>query len=252
MDVVGPRKSSLDVVRAHGLRGAGRGAAAGAGRGAAAGARRVSSEGGPRRAGAPQVADRCLEILANSPSVHTLDITGGAPELQPQFRRIVERARALRPDVDVIDRCNLTVLAEPDQEDLADFLAGHGVHVVASLPCYSDKNVNMQRGRGVFARSVEGLRRLNEVGYGAPDSPLKLDLVYNPLGAFLPPPQDALRAKHARPSGLARLCDGFREDAPGLRVWRTRTKRTAPAPAAKDDRRRSFRGSASSGTRTNY
>mmetsp|Transcript_24398 Transcript_24398/g.75229 ORF Transcript_24398/g.75229 Transcript_24398/m.75229 type:complete len:435 (+) Transcript_24398:165-1469(+) len=144
-----------------------------------------------------RVADRCLEILANSPSVHTLDITGGAPELQPQFRRIVERARALRPDVDVIDRCNLTVLAEPDQEDLADFLAGHGVHVVASLPCYSDKNVNMQRGRGVFARSVEGLRRLNEVGYGAPDSPLKLDLVYNPLGAFLPPPQDALRAKYA-------------------------------------------------------
>ena len=139
------------------------------------------------------VADRCLEVLVNSPSVTTLDLTGGAPELQPEFRRIVERCRELRPDVDIIDRCNLTVLAEPGQEDLADFLAAHEVHVVASLPCYSDKNVNMQRGRGVFARSIEGLRRLNEVGYG---DTLKLDLVYNPLGAFLPPPQDALRAKY--------------------------------------------------------
>mmetsp|Transcript_12419 Transcript_12419/g.36925 ORF Transcript_12419/g.36925 Transcript_12419/m.36925 type:complete len:436 (+) Transcript_12419:183-1490(+) len=142
------------------------------------------------------VADRCLDILRASPSVHTLDITGGAPEFAPEFRRIVERARALRPDVDIIDRCNLTVLAEPDQEDLADFLAAHGVRVAASLPCYSAKNVNLQRGRGVFARSIEGLRRLNEVGYGAEGTGLKLDLVYNPLGAFLPPPQEALRAKY--------------------------------------------------------
>ena len=153
-------------------------------------------ESSPRRheAMSSEVADKCLDILANSPSVTTLDITGGAPELQPEFRRIVRRCRELRPDVDIIDRCNLTVLAEPGQEDLADFLADNGVHVVASLPCYSDKNVNMQRGRGVFARSIEGLRRLNEVGYGRE---LKLDLVYNPLGAFLPPPQDALRTKYA-------------------------------------------------------
>jgi len=152
-------------------------------------------ESSPRRheAMSSEVADKCLDILANSPSVTTLDITGGAPELQPEFRRIVRRCRELRPDVDIIDRCNLTVLAEPGQEDLADFLADHAVHVVASLPCYSDKNVNMQRGRGVFARSIEGLRRLNEVGYG---NELKLDLVYNPLGAFLPPPQEALQDKY--------------------------------------------------------
>ena len=152
-------------------------------------------ESSPRRheAMSSEVADKCLDILANSPSVTTLDITGGAPELQPEFRRIVRRCRELRPDVDIIDRCNLTVLAEPGQEDLADFLADNGVHVVASLPCYSDKNVNMQRGRGVFARSIEGLRRLNEVGYG---NELKLDLVYNPLGAFLPPPQEALQDKY--------------------------------------------------------
>ena len=143
------------------------------------------------------VAERCVEILAASPSVHTLDITGGAPELNPQFRAIVEGARrAVGDRVDIIDRCNLTVLTEPGQEDLADFLAHHGVRVVASLPCYSSKNVNQQRGRGVFGRSIEGLRVLNEAGYGAQGGDLHMDLVYNPLGAFLPPPQEALEAKY--------------------------------------------------------
>ena len=156
-------------------------------------------ESSPKRfeAMSEEVAMRCVEILAASPSVHTLDITGGAPELNPMFRRIVEATReAVGDRVDIIDRCNLTVLTEPGQEDLADFLAHHGVRVVASLPCYSSKNVNQQRGRGVFGRSIEGLRVLNEVGYGAEGSALHLDLVYNPLGAFLPPPQEALEDKY--------------------------------------------------------
>lgn len=144
---------------------------------------------------ADDVIDRCVELIANTPSVTTLDITGGAPELQPGFRRLVERTRAAAGGrVEIIDRCNLTVLTEPGQEDLAAFLAGHGVRVAASLPCYSSENVNKQRGKGVFGRSIEGLRVLNEHGYG--HGALKLDLVYNPLGAFLPPPQEALSAKY--------------------------------------------------------
>lgn len=142
------------------------------------------------------VAERCVEILRASPSVKTLDITGGAPELNAQFRPLVEAASAL--GIEVIDRCNLTVLVEPGQEDLPQFLAAHNVRVVASLPCYSAKNVNMQRGNNVFARSIEGLLLLNDAGYGQPDSPLKLDLVYNPLGAFLPPPQAALQEQYKK------------------------------------------------------
>lgn len=141
-----------------------------------------------------EVAERCMEIIKNSPSVTTLDITGGAPELNDNFRYMVEQGRAL--DLDVIDRCNLTVLEEPGQEDLAEFLAKNKVHVVASLPCYSPKNVNMQRGSGVFDRSIRGLMKLNALGYGKPGSGLKLDLVYNPVGGFLPPEQAALEAKY--------------------------------------------------------
>jgi len=136
--------------------------------------------------------DRCLEVIANSPSIQTVDITGGAPELNANFRRLVEGARALGKET--IDRCNLTVLSEPGQEDLADFLASNQVRVVASLPCYSAKNVNTQRGSGVFERSISGLQELNEKGYGR--EALGLDLVYNPIGAFLPPDQASLEEKY--------------------------------------------------------
>lgn len=128
-----------------------------------------------------------------------LDLTGGAPELNPHFRRLVIAAREL--GVSVIDRCNLTVLEEPGQEGLAAFLAGHQVEVVASLPCYLEENVNGQRGEGVFDASIRGLRQLNEAGYGAPDGALPLNLMYNPGGAFLPPPQAALEADYRRVLG---------------------------------------------------
>uniref|UniRef100_A0A7S2ECP4 DUF3641 domain-containing protein n=2 Tax=Ditylum brightwellii TaxID=49249 RepID=A0A7S2ECP4_9STRA len=150
-----------------------------------------------------KTASQCLEILKNSPSIHTLDITGGAPELNDSFRYIVSTARALRPDIDIIDRCNLTVMHEPGQEDLVSFLKEHNVHVVASLPCYSAENVDKQRGNGVFERSISALLALNEAGYGITNTEqntdtneLQLDLVYNPLGAFLPPPQSSLESKY--------------------------------------------------------
>jgi radical SAM/Cys-rich protein len=135
-----------------------------------------------------------LELLAREPALATLDLTGGAPELCAQFRPLVEGARRLGREV--IDRCNLTVLLLPDQADTAEFLAAHEVRVVASLPCYTRENVDQQRGRGVFAGSLEALRRLNQLGYGQPGSPLRLDLVYNPLGASLPPEQSALEIRY--------------------------------------------------------
>lgn len=123
-------------------------------------------------------------------NVNTLDITGGAPEMNPHFRRLVKAGKAL--GVTVIDRCNLTILNEPGYEDLAEFLATEKVKVVASLPCYSQDNVDSQRGKGVFESSIEGLKKLNSLGFGMQGSGLELDLVYNPGGAFLPPPQAAL------------------------------------------------------------
>lgn len=122
-----------------------------------------------------------------------LDLTGGAPELHPQFRSLVRAARGM--GVEVIDRCNLTILLEDGQEDLAAFLAEQGVTVVASLPCYQAENVDRQRGKGVFGRSVEGLKRLNQLGYGVSGSGLALHLVVNPLGANLPGPQTRLEAR---------------------------------------------------------
>lgn len=122
--------------------------------------------------------------------IQVLDITGGAPELHPQFRELVLRARS--PGVHVVDRCNLTVLEEPGQEDLAEFLAANRVEVIASLPCYLEDNVDRQRGKGVFQASIRALRRLNALGYGAKDSGLSLALVYNPQEASLPPAQCAL------------------------------------------------------------
>jgi radical SAM/Cys-rich protein len=144
-----------------------------------------------------ETAARCLELLKNTPTITTLDITGGAPELNPHFRYLVQTARLLRPDLKIIDRCNLTVLQEPNQEDLVDFLSANKVHIIASLPCYSADNVDKQRGNGVFERSIAALLALNEAGYGtSSSSDLKLDLVYNPLGAFLPPPQDKLEVQY--------------------------------------------------------
>jgi radical SAM/Cys-rich protein len=132
-------------------------------------------------------------------SLGCLDITGGAPELHPGFRTLVQRARAL--GVAVIDRCNLTILLEPGQEDLAAFLAAQQVQVVASLPCYLPQNVDRQRGAGVFARSIEALQRLNALGYGRRGSPLQLHLVFNPQGASLPPDQAALEADYRQQLG---------------------------------------------------
>ncbi|GAB4818568.1 hypothetical protein N2152v2_005614 [Parachlorella kessleri] len=149
-------------------------------------------ESSPRRTEAMsrEVAERCVALLRSAGNLSTLDITGGAPEFNPNFRYLVKAGRAL--GLDVIDRCNLTVLLEPGMEDLVDFLAEQGVHVVASLPCYSPTNVDAQRGKGVFERSIEGLQRLNAAGYGRPGSGLQLDLVYNPGGVFLAPPQSKL------------------------------------------------------------
>ena len=136
-----------------------------------------------------------LDVLRQR-RVGTLDLTGGAPELSPHFRGLVRGARAL--GVRVIDRCNLTILSEPGQEDLAAFLADEGVEVVASLPCYSVANVDRQRGDGVFDRSITGLRELNALGYARASTGLVLNLVYNPQGASLPPPQGPLQADYKR------------------------------------------------------
>jgi radical SAM/Cys-rich protein len=134
--------------------------------------------------------ERILELLERNPQVATLDITGGAPEMHADFRDLVCGARALGRAV--IDRCNLTILFEPGQEDTAEFLADQGVDLIASLPCYSLENVEKQRGRGVFDASIEALRKFNALGYGKPGSGRRLDLVYNPVGAFLPPSQAEL------------------------------------------------------------
>jgi radical SAM/Cys-rich protein len=142
--------------------------------------------------------DTISDVLAflSVGSIRTLDVTGGAPELNPHFRALVLRAREL--GVHVIDRCNLTVLLEPGHEDLADFLAANAVEITASLPCYTEKLVDRQRGKGVYERSIEGLKRLNRLGYAEPASGLVLNLVYNPQGASLPPAQAPLEADYKR------------------------------------------------------
>ena len=141
-------------------------------------------------------AAQCIKLLEATPSVTTLDITGGAPELNDNFRYLVRMARAARPDLEIIDRCNLTVLQEPGQEDLVEFLKEQKVRIIASMPCYSEENVDQQRGNGVFERSISALLALNEAGYGTEGSDLMLDLVYNPLGAFLPPEQQKLEQQY--------------------------------------------------------
>lgn len=136
--------------------------------------------------------DQVVALLDRA-AIHTLDLTGGAPELNPHFRYLVRAARAR--GVRVIDRCNLTVLLEPGQEDLAEFLAAQEVEISASLPCYSETNVEAQRGKGVYSASIEALRTLNALGYG---DELVLNLVYNPVGPVLPPPQQGLEADYRR------------------------------------------------------
>ena len=126
--------------------------------------------------------------------IQKLDLTGGAPELNPHFRYLVREARKL--NVHVIDRCNLTILSEDNQQGLAEFLAEHKVEVVASLPCYTQENVDEQRGKGVFDKSISGLQQLNTLGYAKPETELILNLMYNPTGAFLPPPQATLEADY--------------------------------------------------------
>jgi len=139
-----------------------------------------------------ETAELCIKALAQT-DIPTVDITGGAPELNPQFRWLVEQARALNRHV--MDRCNLSVLLLPSQADLAEFLAAHRVEVIASLPYYKAPQTDAQRGEGVFEKSLEGLRRLNERGYGKPDSELVLNLVHNPVGAFLPAKQNAIESQ---------------------------------------------------------
>jgi radical SAM/Cys-rich protein len=135
-------------------------------------------------------AERLLTLIASYPALKTVDITGGAPELNPHFRLLVREARRLGKRV--IDRCNLTVLFQPGQEDTAEFLGAQQVVIIASLPCYTAENVDAQRGVGVFAKSIDALRLLNTLGYGQADSGLELNLIYNPLGPFLPPAQAEL------------------------------------------------------------
>ena len=140
--------------------------------------------------------EKVVELLSSDPAVEVLDLTGGAPELNPHFRDLVQcgRRRGLR----IIDRCNLTVLEEPGQEETAEFLAAHQVEIVASLPCYLQENVDRQRGRGVYEKSISAMQSLNELGYGLPGSGLTLNLVYNPGGASLPPQQAELEQSYRR------------------------------------------------------
>ncbi len=149
-------------------------------------------EAGPKRTEMMEWAtmEKILSLLETSPAIETVDITGGAPELNQWFRPFVEAIRAQGKGV--IDRCNLTVLFEPNQEDTAEFLAKHKIEVVASLPCYQEDNVDKQRGKGVFQKSIAGLTKLNQLGYGKAGSGLVLNLVYNPVGEHLPPAQASL------------------------------------------------------------
>ena len=151
---------------------------------------------GPRRREimTRETVDRILGWLEGT-DIATVDLTGGAPEMIPDFRYFVTRLRAM--DRHVMDRCNLTILLDPAQDGLAEFLAEHGVEIVASLPCYSPGNVDAQRGEGVFEASIRALQLLNRLGYGREEA-LPLHLVYNPVGASLPGPQGELEADYKR------------------------------------------------------
>jgi len=143
-----------------------------------------------------ETVDRIIDWLAKT-DIPTVDITGGAPEMIPDFRYFLERVKALQPSRHIIDRCNLTILLEPGYGDRAEFLAKRKVEIVASMPCYSAENVDAQRGEGVFEGSIQALQLLNSLGYGY-DPELPLHLVYNPVGPFLPPAQEELEADFKR------------------------------------------------------
>jgi radical SAM/Cys-rich protein len=145
---------------------------------------------------ARETIERIVNWLART-DIPTVDLTGGAPEMIPEFRYFIERVKALQPSRHVIDRCNLTILLAPGYEDLAQFLARNNVEIIASLPCYAPKNVNAQRGEGVFEGSIAALQLLNALGYGT-DPELPLHLVYNPVGASLPTSQAELEADYKR------------------------------------------------------
>jgi radical SAM/Cys-rich protein len=147
---------------------------------------------------AREVADDVLAFL-HAARLPTLDITGGAPELNPHFRHLVTGARSL--GIHVMDRCNLTILEQPGQEDLAEFLAASRVEIIGSMPCYLEDNVDRQRGDGVFQSSIRALRKLNALGYGKPGAGLTLNLVYNPQGASLPPGQAKLEQDYKKHLG---------------------------------------------------
>ena len=153
---------------------------------------------GPKRTESmtERTAERVLQLIRDTPGVVTVDITGGAPELNPNFRMLVEESRRLQKKV--IDRCNLTILLEPGFKDLPAFLAAQHVEITASLPCYTSKNVDNQRGRGVFEKSIRALQLLNDLGFGRSDSDLCLNLIFNPGGPSLPPPQEALELDYKK------------------------------------------------------
>lgn len=140
--------------------------------------------------------DACISVLKRHPEIHTIDLTGGAPEMNPRFRELVLAAKQLGRHV--IDRCNLTILLANGYEDIPEFLAANGVEIVASLPCYLEKNTDAQRGEGAYSKSIQALRRLNDLGYGDEASGLTLTLVYNPVGPNLPPEQSSLEADYRR------------------------------------------------------
>jgi len=140
--------------------------------------------------------DRIIDWLAKT-DIPTVDLTGGAPEMIPDFRYLIEHVKSLQPHRHIIDRCNLTILLERSYEDLAAFLARNKVEIIASMPCYTPENVNAQRGEGVFEGSIAALQLLNSIGYGT-DPDLPLHLIYNPVGAFLPPSQAELEDDYKR------------------------------------------------------
>ena len=141
-----------------------------------------------------QTMDEVLAFIDNNNAIHTLDLTGGAPEMNPHFRYLANQA--LNRGLKVIDRCNLVILLEPGYQDLAEFLAVNQVEIVASLPCYLQDNVDKQRGKGTFNASIKALQQLNQLGYGQENSDLTLNLVFNPQGATLPPEQQTLERSY--------------------------------------------------------
>ncbi len=174
-----------------------------------------------------RVAEHVIKLLGQSPSIEIVDITGGAPELNQHFRFLVAAARGLKRNV--IVRCNLTVILQPGMDWLPSFYREHHVRLVCSLPCYTAENVDKQRGGGVFAKSIDALHLLNDLGYGMPGSSLVLDLVYNPVGAFLPPAQAELEARYRQ-----ELRDGF-----GIEFDRLLTITNMPIKRFADQLRRS-------------